>query len=131
MIQEHADAMLALARATLTVHDGPAPDGATPPYVVVYFADTDPELAESRPLTGASERHVVRATAHCVGGNQKAARIVADKLRTAWLDQVPTIAGRQCWPIRREEGIPADPDETTGSLIVDQVEVYRLESVPA
>lgn len=131
MIREHADALLTLARVTLTVHDGPAPDNAVPPYVVVYFADSDPELAESRPLTGASQRHMLRAYAHCVGENATAARAVADKLRTAWLDKTPAVAGRTCFPIRREDGLPADPDNSTGSLIVDQVEVYRAESVPA
>lgn len=131
MIREHADALLALARATLAVHDGSVPDGALPPYVLVYFADTDPDLAESRSLIGGSTRHVLRAYAHCVGGNAGAARAVADKLRTAWLDVRPTVAGRQCQPIRREDGQPAQRDESTGSVVLDQVEVYRLESEPA
>lgn len=131
MIREHADALLTLARVTLTVHDGPAPDGAVPPYVAVHFADADPEQAESRSIAGASERHVLRAYAHCVGETADAARTVAEKLRTAWLDKTPAVAGRTCFPIRREDGLPAQPDKSTGSLIVDQVEVYRAESVPA
>lgn len=132
----HADAILALLKAApgttpLVVHDGAVPDGGTPPYVLVYFADADPELAESMSLANRSDRHVTRVYAHSVGGSAAAARMVGDRVRTAWLDVVPTIAGRQCFPIRREDGQPADRDETTGTLFMDQVDVYRLESVPS
>lgn len=139
MIQAHADAMLALLRADpeLTVCDGEVPtDPATgvriePPYVLVYFADSDPEQSGSHSLTGESARHVVRAYAHCVGANHVASRAVAQRVRRAWLDVTPVIPGRECWPIRREDGQPADRDETTGRVVIDQVDVYRLESQPA
>lgn len=136
MIQDHADALLALLRADvgpppLAVHDGRVPNAGVPPYVLVYFADTDPEEADSRPLTGRSERYVVRAYCHCVGGDQVAARAVAARVRAALLDAVPTVAGRRCHPIRREDGQPTTRDETTGTLVMDKIDVYRLESVPA
>ncbi len=84
MINEHAAAMLALLDAdndppALVVLDGKVPTGTVAPYVLVYFDDTDPELPDSRPLTGASQRHVVRAICHSVGGNGQAARMVAMK----------------------------------------------------
>jgi len=132
----HADAMLALLRADqgpppLVVLDGRVPPGAVPPYVLVYFGSADPEDAESRSLAGDSQRHRTRAYAHCVGANAEAARIVADRVRSAWLDVIPTVDGRVCWPIRREEGVQAERDETAGAAAIDLVEVYRLESVPA
>ncbi len=136
MIAQHAAAMLALLNADdgpppLVVHDGRVPSTGAPPYVLVYFASSDPEDAESRPFTGASQRHLLRVYAHCVGGNGVAARMVADRVRTAWLDVIPAVAGRQCWPIRREDGVQAERDETVGATAIDLVEVYRLESVPA
>lgn len=136
MIQEHAAAVLALLDAdntapALVVLDGKVPTGQTLPYVLVYFDDTDPELHDSRPLTGASQRHITRAIAHCVGANAQAARMVADRVRTALLDVVPTVTGRTCLPIRREDGQPPVRDETTGTAVFDSVNVYRLESVPS
>ncbi|MBX6358154.1 MAG: hypothetical protein IRZ05_20185 [Micromonosporaceae bacterium] len=133
MIQAHADAILDLLRADpdLNVHDGHVPDGSEPPYVLVYIADSDPEQSNSHSLTAESERHVMWAYCHCVGANQIAARAVAQRVRAALLDVTPTIPGRVCWPIRREEGQPADRDESTGQVVVDLVDVYRLESVPA
>ncbi len=140
MINEHADAYMALLEAddaspALVVFKGgipktlmPPPD---PPYVVVHFVDMDPENAESRSLAGRSDRFVQRAYAHSVGGNETAAIAVAQRVRAAWLDVVPAIAGRQCFPIRREESQPPHRDESTGRTIHDRVDVYRLESLPA
>lgn len=136
MIQSHANAVLALLAAAagtpaLKVYDGAVPAGTVPPYVLVYFADYDPEGADSRPLTGASQRFVLRAYCHCVGGNQTAARAVAQRVRAALLDVIPSVSGRRCLPIRREDGQPTQRDESTGTLVQDKVDVYRLESVPS
>lgn len=135
MIDEHAAAVLALldadnASPALVVLDGKVPTGVAPPYVLVYVADNDPEQAESQSLTGRSERYVVRAYCHSVGSNGQAARMVADRVRAALLDVVPTVAGRSCFPIRREDGQPPQRDESTGTLVMDRVDVYRLESLP-
>lgn len=136
MIALHAAAMLELLQSApgsppLVVYDGVTPSAATPPYALVYFASTDPDETDSQSLRGDTRRHVTRAYAHCVGANQIAARIIADRVRGAWLDAVPTVAGRQCYPIRREEGQPAQRDESLGYPLLDIVEVYRLESEPA
>lgn len=144
-VQAHAQAVLdLLVDATgpppLLVFDGAVPkDPATgkskpPPYVVVYFAVSTPsgEMAiDSTSLDMDSDRVVLRAYCHSAGGNASAARIVAGRVRTALLDVTPTIAGRTCWPIRHDEGQPAQRDESTGVLVLDQVDVYRLESLPA
>lgn len=137
MIQDHAAAVLALlSGAGLTVYDGAVPqDPVTrksppPPYVVVYVAGTDPEQSTSTPLTGESRRHVLHTYCHSVGANQQAARIIAGKVRAALLDATPIIAGRRCFPIRHEDGQPAQRDESTGAVVIDLVDVYRLESVP-
>ncbi|MFG3710129.1 DUF3168 domain-containing protein [Micromonospora sp. NPDC047730] len=136
MIIAHAKAILALADAdndppALVVLDGKVPDGVVPPYVLFYFADSDPSQADGSSLANESARYVVRAIAHCVGGNATAARAVAQRVRARLLDAVPTVAGRQCFPIRREEGREAERDEAPGSLVVDKVDVYRLETLPA
>ena len=141
MIREHADAILALLRAApgtapLVVLDGYVPTDSAgksqpPPYVLVYFADNDPEDAESRSAEDGPGRYVVWAYCHSVGGNADAARKVGDRVRTALLGAVPAVAGRSCFPIRREDGGPPDGDESTGVLVMDKVDVYRLASEPA
>ncbi|HEY9414670.1 MAG TPA: hypothetical protein VIQ30_07930, partial [Pseudonocardia sp.] len=124
--------LLAAAPGTpLKVLDGAVPSGTVPPYVLLYFGDEDPELPDSRPLEGGSERFVLRVWAHCVGGNAAAARTLGERVRAALLDVVPVISGRACFPIRREEGSPPQRDESTGTLVMDRVDIYRLESVPA
>lgn len=132
-VQTHADAILDLLRADpeLVVCDGTVPQGTVPPYCVVHFADADPELADSRGLDGASTRHVTHAYVHSAGSNNIAVRAVRQRVRAALLDVRPTIAGRSCMPIRREDGQPARSDEETGSPLISAVDVYRLESVPA
>ncbi|MEU8371218.1 tail completion protein gp17 [Micromonospora tulbaghiae] len=133
-VRAHADAVLALLAAApgnLRVLDGAVPKETAPPYVLLYFGDEDPELPDSRPLEGSSERFVLRVWVHSVGGNASAARALGERVRAALLDVAPSIAGRVCWPIRREEGSPPQRDESTGTLVMDRVDIYRLESVPA
>jgi hypothetical protein len=144
-VEAHARAVLDLLDADnddppLVVFDGSVPkDPATgkskpPPYVLVYFTVATPSgemPADSTSLDMDSDRVVLRAYCHNVGANATAARIVAGRTRAALLGVTPSVAGRECWPIRQDEGLPADRDESTGVLVMDQVDVYRLESVPA
>lgn len=134
------NAILALLAAAppasppLVVYDGVVPVvppalPPSPPYVVVYFSTTTPEGTS---LTSTSDRAVTRAFCHCVGADAIAARAVAGRVHAALLDVVPAIAGRVCWPLRDDNsGSPPDRDETLGPLVMDQVVVYRLESLPA
>jgi hypothetical protein len=136
MINTHADAIMALldgdnTAPALVVFKGSVPAATAPPYVCVYFADADPEQPDSRPLDGTPQRFMIRAYVHSVGGNETAALAVAQRVRTALLNVVPNIAGRSCFPIRREEGQPIRRDESTGGLVQDKADVYRLESEPA
>lgn len=138
-VQAHADAVLALLNAAtgtpaLTVLDGSVPQGAALPYVLVYLSDRTPgaaDVPDSTPLQGDSDRLVTTIYCHCVGGNAKAARAVAQRVRGALLNVTPAIAGRICWPIRADEDQPPQRDETTGPVVMDLVSMYRLESVPA
>lgn len=144
-VQAHAQAVLDLLDADnapppLVVFDGAVPKdpatgkSRTPPYVLVYFTVSTPSgemPADSTSLDMDSDRVVLRAYCHNVGGSAQAARIVAGRTRGALLNMTPAISGRTCWPIRHDEGQPAQRDESTGVLVLDQVDVYRLESVPA
>jgi hypothetical protein len=132
----HAAAFLTLLNAVddpppLVVYDGAVPQLTAPPYVVVYFADADPIDSPSTHLTHQARRHVTDAYCHSVGSNGTAARMVADRVRGALLGVIPTIPGRSCFPIRRTDGQPAQRDETTGRLVMDKVDIYRLSSIPA
>lgn len=135
MIDEHAAAVLALLDAVndapaLVWYDGKVPSGVDPkvtPYVLVYFDSNDPEFdKESAPY-----RFEMTAICHSVAGSARAARMVADRVRTALLGAAPAVVGRSCFPITREVGAPPDRDESTGSLVMDQVDVYTIRSIPA
>ena len=134
MIDEHAAAILALLTAVddpppLNVHDGEVPPGTDPrtqPYVLVYFDSADPEATKE----AAPYRFVLTVTCHSVAGSARAARMVGDRVRNALLAVTPTVAGRTCFPIYRDYGRPPSKDEVTGSVVMDQVDVYRLESLP-
>ena len=113
--------------------DGAVPNGTIAPYVLVYFTVVTPSgetPADSTPITMDSDRVVARAYCHCVGATATAARVIACRVRTRLLNVTPTITGRECWPIRQDDSQPPQRDETTGTLVMDQVDVYRLESVP-
>jgi hypothetical protein len=134
VIEEHAQALIALidadnASPALVWFDGKVPTGTDPkatPYVVVYFDSNDPEAD----FTATPWLFQMTATCHCVGGNAQAARMVADRVRTALIGLTPTVANRSCYPITRQPGVPPQRDESTGSLVMDQVDQYVLQSIP-
>jgi hypothetical protein len=130
VINEHAAALIALLTgAGLTVHDGAVPAGVdvdAEPYLKPYFDSADPESTKE----AAPYRFEMTMTLHCVAGNAGAARILAGLARTALVQVVPTVAGRTCFPITREAGSPARQDETTGRLVMDQIDLYILRSLP-
>jgi hypothetical protein len=137
-IQQHAYAVLGLLAADvgpppLAVYDGFVPNLTEPPYVVVYFSLISPEAesdTQTSNLLAESKRVDFWIYANCVGSNGIAARAVSGRVRSALLDVTPAVTGRFCWPIRHVENQPAVRDETTGRLVMNQVDVYRLSSIP-
>lgn len=139
IIQLHADAILALLASAppappfepLTIYDGALPknEPVADLYALVYLSMSTPEGSG---LNGVSDRALMTATVHSVGSTAGTARIVAQRVRGALLDVVPTVPGRTCYQIRHADGGgPPQRDETTGVLVMDQVDVYELETVPA
>jgi hypothetical protein len=120
---------LLTADAGLTVYDGVVPNGAVRPYVLVYISVSRPSEDLDNPLTGRSAVWTTRWFCHCVGDSAKAARAVAQRVRTQLLDVVPVVAGLSCGPIRMEsDSLPPQRDETTGVPVMDAVETYRLKA---
>lgn len=99
-----------------------------PPYIRPYLSV---EYSGPESLAHRSDRAVVWIWLHCVGYNDQAASEVAAAARAVLLDVTPTVAGRSCFPIRFDNGRPPQVDESTGRLVVDQLDIYRLESVPS
>jgi hypothetical protein len=143
-IQDHCDAFLALLAAApggppiLTVLDGKVPDGTDPPYALVYFYVETPDGLTAPgwlSLTLASTAINARAYVHSVGGEPqapKAARAVAGRVRAAVLDQVLTVAGWSCNPIRWLEGQPPRRnEEVPGAAVFDQVDIYGWTATSA
>lgn len=139
MLQAHAQAVLDLLDADNTAPalvplDGKVPVGTVPPYALVYFrfdrpdAATDPDKADLS-FDQVSLRTV--ATVHSVGGaTASAARAVAVRVAAALLNVTPAVAGRSCFPIRWVDGQDAARDESTGTTVFDQVDVYEFLSTP-
>jgi hypothetical protein len=136
--QDHAAAVLALLAAdtglpSLVYFDGFVPPATSPPYVVVYFAFDQPEPAQdsqSSSLVMTSARVDCSVYCHSVGANGIAARAVAARVSAALLDITPAVTGRACFPLRHVDTQPMARDESTGVLVMDQVDVYRLSTVP-
>lgn len=117
-----------------TTHDGKVPDDAIAPYTLVYFVVSvvgADRAADTSDLSFASRAVDLIIYTHNVGNNAAAARAVAGKVRAALLDVVPVVPGRKAFPIRFYDDAPAVKDETTGKLIMDLADVYRLRTVPA
>jgi hypothetical protein len=132
--QALADAGLNLLRAdigppALVVFDGavvsPTP---APPYVVVHVSIGHPDDQTTTGLNGVVKRAIVRWTCHCVGANAYASRDVAQRVRTALLNQRPVVAGMNVGLIRDDQDSPPDPvrDETTGVVVIDTIHVFKL-----
>ena len=128
MITEHANALLVWLQgdANLTVFDGAPPDLTPPPYVVVWISLDD---EDSVSLADEQGKANIRATVHSVGATGNAARIVSDRVRARLHSVRFSIPGRNAWKIRHDYGIPPQPDESTGRLVVDAVDVYTFASV--
>ena len=151
--QDLADAFLALLAAapggspSLKVFDGAVnadslvgtnTDGnLNPPYALVHLMTEAPDASQApdaSSLAFDSRANDLWAYVHCVGAEPQAARAsraVAGRVRAALLDQTLTVAGRSCFPIRWDHGLPAERNEVTGVVEFDLVEVYRCRSVPA
>lgn len=139
IITLHADALLALLRAdpALTVYppEEPTPGavvpvGARPPYVSVHINVEVPSEAV-RAITGDADRAVAYAYCHSAAETDIGARIVAGRVMARLLNVRPVIAGRLSWPIRHDSSQSPDRDESTGTAVITQVDVYRLETTPA
>lgn len=127
---------LIAADPTLTVYRGVVPNGATPPYVLVYSAVAwpGPDVDRDNPLDGRSRRPVVTWWCHCVGAaepsapgaSEVSALSVAQRVRTALLDQRVSVAGVASGLIRLVDAPPTTRDETTGTAVIDAVRVFEL-----
>ena len=128
--QPSAVALLALlgANANLTVIDGDVPTGQEPPYVVVYLVGAP---KEGDNLNRRSDEARPRAYIHSVGMTPAAARIIAGQVASTIVDERLTIPGWSCGPIKNELSNPAERDESTGTVVMDQVDTYVWDMTAA
>ena len=128
--QPAAAALLALlgTNVNLTVIDGDVPTGQEPPYVVVYLVGAP---KEGDNLNRRSDEAKPRAYIHSVGMTPAAARIVAGQVAFTIVDQRLTVAGWSCGPIRNELSNPPKRDESTGAVVMDQVDTYVWDMAAA
>lgn len=131
MNRAHAAPILAALNSSgapaLRVFDGSVDARTVPPYLVAYISTTAPEATS---LEEPWDKVTCTAVIHYVGSNAAACRVLADRGWAALLGLTPEIDGRDCGPIRLVDSQPPRRDESTGQLIVDQVDVFEYASLP-
>jgi hypothetical protein len=124
----HIDAVTtALTAAQLTAYLGGAPQGVTPPYIVLYPSPGAPvraSLADDR----VNWQSVVQLT--CVGATAEQALNVADRARAA-LDPPLAVAGRTGWRPEALDGQPVTRDDDVTPPVYYAVARWRLRSTPS
>jgi hypothetical protein len=96
--------------------------------VLAYQYILRPPDAEGNALAGRSQSWTTFSTFHCVGTTPRAAAAMQMTVRAALLDRVPTVAGRVCGPLREDQCLPVQKDDTSGTDVYDAVCVYRFTS---
>jgi hypothetical protein len=134
--EDHTDAFIALiSGAGLTVYDGQVPDDPASQYVLIYDYFLTPDgltAPDAISLTMASGPLDPQIYVHSVGVTRQSARATAARVRAAVLDQVLTVTGRTCFPVRHRDGQQVRRDEDIpGRPVHDQVDVYGWRSLPA
>jgi hypothetical protein len=133
MIRDHAAVLQAMLEAQgLTVYPTGAPDDAVEPYAVLW---TDAGFRTGTKLCVGSDRADFLASVVSVGTTAEQAQWVAEKAFAALLDQTPIVAGRSCDPITHDSTDPVhrDPDPVApgGSIVYEQIDVFKLTTWPA
>lgn len=120
---------LAANAALIHVFDGvvpsPTPD---PPYVLIYSKISWPRDGIGTALTATQRTITCTYTCHCVGLSPRAARGIQMEVRATLLNLRPVISGRNCSPIKQDEQLEPDRDESTGRLVVDAISTYSYSS---
>ncbi len=106
--------------------EGFVPINPPAPYIRAYTTIERPIEAAGNSMSGLSTTWTVRWYLHCVGANEYAAAATRMRARAMLLDFRPTIAGRTCGAIRLEASNPPQRDDSTGTPLMDAVDVYRL-----
>jgi hypothetical protein len=118
------------ADSLLTVYDSNRPTDAPRPYVLVYPVTSRPDPAGSNALDGLSRTLDVRLICHCVGDTRESTTAVAQRVRTALLDQIPVIPGHPTAVAglvkQQSDSTAPNPDRTIGDLIFDEVVIYHF-----
>lgn len=150
--QDLADAFLALLATApggppnLKIFDGAvnadsligtnADGNLDPPYALVYLSTERPDASTAPDMSSLlfdSRARDLYAYVHSVGAGPqaaRAARAVAGRVEAALVDQVLTVSGWSCFPIRWHDGQPAQRDESTGRVVFDKVDVFWVRAIP-
>lgn len=112
----------------LAVYDGKVPDSAPFPYVLVYTRVQWPRDGLGTSLSALQVTATATFTCHCAAESAAAARAVQGQVRSALLNFRPAITGRNCSPIKQDESLDPNRDETTGRLVMDAVSIYSYMS---
>lgn len=131
--EQHAQVGLAALQDNpdiVAVFDGKVPDPTPDPpvYVLVYTEVSWPRDGLGTSLSAQQVAITTTYVCHCVGTNAASARAVGTRVRESLLNLRPVIPGRNCSPIKQDEVLAPNRDETTGQPVMDQVLTFSFRS---
>lgn len=134
---DHLNAWEALleADAGLNPYHAVVPASPADRYALYYFYLETPDglqAPDTSNLTGDALAIDSWVYVHSIGLTPESALAESDRVRAAVLNRTPIVAGRSCFPIRRDRGgqPPTKDEDVPGSPVFDQVDVYSWRSVP-
>lgn len=102
--------------SSAAAYHGAAPQGAVPPYVVLYF-DVSGESSADRTLSDGVPNDL-RFQATTVGANADQTMLIAGKADTVLRTMTPTVPGRRVRSIRQEGSQTVRRDEVSTALFI-------------
>lgn len=134
---DHLNAWKALLAvdAGLNPYHGVVPDSPADRYALYYFYLETPDglqAPDASNLTGDALAIDSWVYVHSVGPTPESALIESDRVRAVVLNKTPVVAGRSCFPVRRDPGgqPPQRDEDVPGGPVFDQVDVYYWRSLP-
>ena len=128
-LHDHTKAVIdALKAAGLAVGTGKAPDGASPPYLVVFpYPGPPPDGPVNDRYADAYPNVLVRA----VGLTQDSAEIYADRARQAILTAALSVPGRDVTQVTVETPQPAQQDNDVTPPLWYSTDIYGVWTTPS
>jgi hypothetical protein len=127
VIVEHRDAvaLLLASMVGVTLYDTDVPDKPAYPYAVWRMSTG---FGEGTKMCGNTDKETFHVYVTSVGLTGKSAAIIADKARTALVDQRPVVVGWKPDRIKRPTSIPLQADRDVIDPVTNRHPLYAVDT---